>query len=116
MRCFLLIFAQDEIIITGLVKMPSSSLFLEFLTAHAVQAALPSAGGKLGGRDSLGCPWKTEAMLFLQPVLFSFHRRMKGSVGGERCCALSLAMQGDGLMSVFSLSCKIFLSQIPHLT
>lgn len=32
------------------VEMPgSSSLFLEFLTAPAAQAALPSAGGKLGG-------------------------------------------------------------------
>lgn len=35
-------------------KMPSSSLFPELLTAPAAQAALPSAGGKLGGLGALG--------------------------------------------------------------
>jgi len=58
MWCFLLILAQDEIILTGLVKISSSSLLLEFVTAPAVQAALPSAGGKLGARRArcLGLP------------------------------------------------------------
>lgn len=43
-----MILGKDEIIVIGLVKMSSSSLLLELLAAPDVQAALPSAGGKLG--------------------------------------------------------------------
>lgn len=79
MQCFLVILGKGEIIVTGLVKMSSSSLLLELLAAPAVQAALPSAGGKPGARQvrCLGCQWKTETKLFLQLGRFSFQWLVK---------------------------------------
>lgn len=119
MWCFLLIFVQDEIIVTG------SSLLLEFLTAPAVEAALPSAGRKLGARRArcLGLPVedKNHALSSAKEVFFpltgerlSVRQKMlcpvpgNAHVGFNECILLAWIS--------YSCHCKIFLSQILYLT
>ena len=125
MWCFLLIFAQDEIIITGLVKMSSSSLLLEFLTAPAVQAALPSAGRKLSARRArcLGLPVEDrnhalssarEVFIPLTGERLGVRRKMLCPVPGNACIQFNDCILLAWIS--YSCHCKIFLSRMLCLT
>lgn len=124
MWCFLLIFVQDEIIITGLVKMSSFSLLLEFLTAPAVQAALPSAGGKFGAWQvrCLGLPVEDrnhalssarEVFLSLAGERLSVRWKMLCLVPGNARVRFNNCILLAWIS--YSCHCKIFLSQILYL-